>query len=210
MIVVDNNIVTVKFSFKEFLKKVNFLFKKEDQLFDGDGTLFKELLLNADCYGEYGVGQSTLYVNDNSECNIIAVETSKQWFNKISSKVDKNKLIIEHIDLGEVGDWGRPKSYKKRDNIKLYISSIWKHDLKPNLILIDGRFRVACFLFSLINAKEGSVIIFDDYVSREYYYVVEEVIKPNMFCGRQAIFIKKDFNKDLANTLFEKFLYVMD
>lgn len=210
MIEINNSIITFKFSLKNFLKKFNFLSKEKNQLFNGDGELFKELILKADCYGEYGVGQSTMYVNDNSECKIIAVETSKDWFDNISSKINKNKSIIELIDLGETNEWGRPRSYKKRDNIKLYISSIWKHDLKPNLILIDGRFRVACFLFSIINAKEGSIIIFDDYVPREHYHIVEEVIKPNMLSGRQAIFIKKDLDLDLANTLLEKFTYVMD
>ena len=40
-----------------------------------------------------------------------------------------------------------------------YISNVWKFNLKADVILIDGRFRVACFLYSLLNAKHNSIII---------------------------------------------------
>ena len=79
------------------------------------------------------------------------------------------------------------------------------------MILIDGRFRVACFLYSLINAKEGSIIIFDDYTDRAHYHVVEEVIEVYENCGRQAIFkAPKVLNKQLAEELLNNFTYVFD
>ena len=79
------------------------------------------------------------------------------------------------------------------------------------MILIDGRFRVACFLFSLINSKEDSTIIFDDYMNRPYYHVVEEVIQIHENCGRQAIFrVPATFNKKLARKLLNNFTYVFD
>ena len=55
------------------------------------------------------------------------------------------------------------------------------------MVLIDGRFRVACFLFSLLNAKKDSIIIFDDYMNRSEYHVVEEVLPKYEKCGRQVV-----------------------
>ena len=79
------------------------------------------------------------------------------------------------------------------------------------MILIDDRFRVASFLFSLINAKEGSIIIFDDYMYRYHYHVVEEILEVHNKCGRQVVFkVPKVFNKQLAEELLQKFIYVMD
>ena len=62
-----------------------------------------------------------------------------------------------------------------------------------------------------MNAKEGSVIIFDDYMNRPHYHVVEEVLEVYENCGRQAVFkVPKVFNKQLAEELLKKFIYVMD
>lgn len=40
--------------------------------------------------------------------------------------------------------------------------------------MIDGRFRVACFLYSLLCAETGTVILFDDYSLRFRYHLVED------------------------------------
>ena len=88
---------------------------------------------------------------------------------------------------------------------------MWTFKVKADVILIDGRFRVACFLFSLINAKEGSILILDDYVNRSHYHVVEEVLEVHKYCGRQAVFrVPRVFNKQLAQELLNNFTYVFD
>ena len=88
---------------------------------------------------------------------------------------------------------------------------MWNFKLKADVVLIDGRFRVASFLFSLMKAKEGSVIIFDDFMNRPHYHVVEEVLEVHENFGRQAVFkVPKVFNKKLAEELLKKFIYVMD
>ena len=43
---------------------------------------------------------------------------------------------------------GRPDDYSMRDNFIEYANDIWSHKLKPNVVLIDGRLRVFCFLVS--------------------------------------------------------------
>ena len=66
-----------------------------------------------------------------------------------------------------------------------------------DVILIDGRFRVACFLYCLLKSKEGSFIFFDDYINRSYYHVVEDIIPAFDLCGRQAVFqVPKKFNHE--------------
>ena len=98
--------------------------------------------------------------------------------------------MLQWIDCGELEEWGRPKTYEKRENFQNYINAIWQYpSFKPDLILIDGRFRVACFLTSLLNSNPGTKIIFDDYFDRAQYHIVEEFIQPIGKCGRQALFI---------------------
>jgi hypothetical protein len=68
--------------------------------------------------------------------------------------------------------------------------------------MIDGRFRVACFLTSLIYAQPQTVILFDDYEDRPVYHVVEKHLKPVLMAGRMAKFIVPD-GVDIKNVMLD-------
>ena len=92
-----------------------------------------------------------------------------------------------------------------------YISVVCQFNNIADVILIDGRFRVACFLYCLLKSKPGSVKICDDYTNRSYYHIVEEIIPFFDVYGRQAAFkVPKKFNNNEANKLLDKFIYVFD
>ena len=181
-------------------------------LFDGDDEIFKKHVSISKFYFEYGVGKSTNWVIENTTSKVIAVDSDQKWIEHVCNKNNFDKrLQITWIDLGKLTDWGRPISYKKRNNFISYINSVWSFESKADVILIDGRFRVACFLYSLLNAKIGSFIFFDDYNNRPWYHIVEEVLPIYEKCGRQGIFNVTDtFNKKLARCLLQNFLYVFD
>ena len=190
---------------------------KKNELFEGDDYLFKKLTKETTVYGEYGCGQSTLWIARNTNNIILTVETSKKWADKIIRLIpDINKLKIDLINLGQTVSYGYPKTYKKRKEFNLYCNSIWNHkEFVPEIVLIDGRFRVACFLTCLLKAKNGTKLIFDDYLNNPHYHLVEEFLKPKEYCGRQALFIVPIIEK---NSLCEKrivkeianFQYVLD
>ena len=104
-----------------------------------------------DVYGEYGCGASTNWVLDNTDADVIAVETSRFWVDIVKKKNQSNnsRLNIHHFDLGDVGEWGRPLSYEKMSLFSEYTDYIWKQKKVPKLVLIDGPFRVCSFLTSL-------------------------------------------------------------
>ena len=188
---------------------------KITMLFDGDDSLFKDVLKTSKNFGEYGCGSSTEWVLNNTNANILSVDSSKEWIDKISSKnaVYKKRLKLQHIDLGEVENWGRPVGYEKSYNFINYFNWIWKQNILPDTVLIDGRFRVSCFLTSIKYANENTKIIFDDYNDRPYYHIVEKFIKKEQTCGRQALFIiknKNEINFDLLDIEINNFRYVMD
>ena len=82
---------------------------------------------------------------------------------------------INYINIGNnsPNSFGRPEDYTMRENIMKYATDIWMRKSKPNLVLVDGRFRVLCFLVSIKHCDEKTKIIFDDYVNRKYYHIVE-------------------------------------
>ena len=60
----------------------------------------------------------------------------------------------------------------------------------PNIVLIDGRYRVACFLNILLKTanKYKVLILIDDYKEREEYKIVEKYLKLKKYHGTMAVF----------------------
>lgn len=180
-------------------------------LFDGNDRMFKQFAIESLNYGEYGCGKSTVWMSNNTNTNITSVDTSKEWVDSIKKQILEHKnTFIKMIDCGPVKQWGKPIDLSKKDNFIQYAEFLWKQDVKPDMVLIDGRFRVLCFLISLKHANENTKLIFDDYVDRPYYHIVERVLKPIEFDGRQACFCvpkkeKLDFEK--INVLIEDYKF---
>lgn len=184
-----------------------------NSLFEGNDAEFKKLINECKIYGEYGCGASTIWVAKNTNCKILSADSSREWVNKVIEKSSSNNVFVEYIDVGPVGEWGRPKDYSMRKNFAEYTDSIWLREVKPDLVLIDGRFRVCCFLTVLKYCDVGTKIIFDDYNERGHYHVVEEILRPIKINVRQAIFEVPDFDgiaKANISSLIERFRYVMD
>lgn len=185
---------------------------KEQELFNGDGGLFKQVAADCDVYGEYGMGASTRWVLANTRAKVMAVDTSKEWIDHVvRSNDDPSRLIVNWIDVGPLGGWGRPLSYTRKENFSSYAEAIWRGPDKPQLVLVDGRFRVFCFLQSLLSSEPGTSIIFDDYANRPHYHLVEELVKPSQTHGRQALFhTPQAFDREYAKMLHQRFMYVLE
>ena len=189
--------------------------KTNNILFENNDTLFKRYLMKSNVFAEYGCGQSTYWVLKNTNAQILSVDTSINWIKTIKqSKVyDEQKIKLKYIDVGKVENWGFPIDYSKRDSFIDYTNWAWKQNLIPDTVLIDGRFRVCCFFTCLKFAKEGTIIIFDDYFDRPYYHIVEKYLTVHQKCGRQAIFKifnKEQFDSKKIDTEIKNFRHVLN
>ena len=185
-------------------------------LFGGEDALFKSAIANARVYGEYGCGASTTWVLSHTPVEVLAVESTRYWAEKVEQSVDTDDLQrarIHYVDLGEVKHFGRPISYEKRTDFSIYTDWIWEQSLKPDVVLIDGRFRVCCFLTTLKSANPGTKVLFDDYVNRPHYHIVEKYLERSQSCGRQCLFIVPDpdlIDYDGLEAEIRNFRHVMD
>lgn len=180
-------------------------------MFDGrDSRLFLDNAYDARIYGEYGIGYSTKSIRDSSDSIIIAVETNEEYLKEWKFKIKpRDNDVIFHVNIGLIEGYGSPKDYSFRDHFIDYFESIWKYNSKPDFVLIDGRFRVACFLTAILLSDPGTKILFDDY-DREQYHVVEEVILPVDLTKTQALFVKPGFiDLDKVVALRDLFSMVM-
>ena len=163
-------------------------------------AVFERYVSNASCYLEYGSGGSTLRAHSLGAKHIISVDSSKDWIQSIATKIDKPLTTdLLYCNIGSIGNWGKPINDDGIKNYHQYMAAPWKvafdKNLDVDLIMIDGRFRVACFLYSLLCAKPGTIILFDDYTLRLRYHVVEEFCKKGKNYGRMAEFtVEKNYN----------------
>ncbi|MBR2537353.1 MAG: glycosyltransferase family 2 protein [Hyphomicrobium sp.] len=151
------------------------------------------------CYLEYGTGGSTAMAARTGIPAVIAVESDFAWRNAVRRKVESisghsgAKNLILHSDIGPTKELGYPKSDSNWMRYHNYPLEAWqlcrKEDLSPDLVLIDGRFRVACCLASFLFAAPGTRILFDDYVDRPHYFSVENFVKRTQTIDRVAEFI---------------------
>jgi hypothetical protein len=208
--------------FRNIYQKYRYIFRlngkveMSEVLFEGDDELFKKVVsLHATAYAEYGSGQSTLWMSKNFSGPILSVDSSQFWINQVASQSQMPcSLRLHWVDLGELESWGRPLGYSKWAHFEEYTEWVWLQGVDPNVVLIDGRFRVCCFFTTLLYAKPGTYVFFDDYTDRPHYHYVEQFIQPVQLCGRQALFIvpeisDKSFHFQVREEML-KFRYVME
>lgn len=144
---------------------------------------------------EFGTGGSTVLASRMDTTTIYAVESDKDWLSDVLNEIDAvagpGTVIPVPVDIGPTIEWGRPKDLSQIRRFPNYaISPFMKHVTarSPDTVLIDGRFRVACFVATLAFIKAKCTIIFDDYLDRENYHVVERFLVPDHYVDRAAVF----------------------
>lgn len=174
-------------------------------------SAFRELACKSTRYVEWGSGESTLFIDRQGVDAFRSVETDPNWTQQVLVAISNPRGEVIQVDLGPVERWGRPVSYSKADNFGEYFEAPFRGKFNPDLVLVDGRFRVACFLTALLRCAPGTTIVFDDYVSRPYYHIVETLIQPTSVGNRQAIFeCPSDLDTRGVKDLLTKFYFVMD
>ncbi len=176
---------------------------------DTDWELFRKALDSCQRFGEYGAGLSTGFVSQNYPCQVRSIESDREWAKAVRRIAPRAEVI--HIDLGPVGKRGRPKSLNRAGLFHTYFDAVFEGGFSPDVILVDGRFRVACFLTALLKSPEGTIIVFDDYPWRPNYHVVEELIKPHSGTARQTLFLRPaTIDQERTKELIRQFSLVMD
>lgn len=183
-----------------------------DLPFETSNAMFQEMTRGARIYGEYGAGKSTVWVHRYTSAEIISVDTNAAWLSMVEDTIGpSDRLALQYVAVGPVGEWGRPLSYACRDRFEDYLDALWTGHSKPDVVLIDGRFRVACFLTCLKNADPGTVILFDDYGDRPHYHIVAELLPAARLTERMAVFVvpeRRDFAR--ISAMLDMFRMVMD
>jgi protein O-GlcNAc transferase len=204
----------------EVLKEIRFLVKPEYEspnlgaMMDED---LKSFLLKI-CSGrnvlEFGSGGSTLLIGPKSK-KMISIESDVKFIKTLKPKMSlQPKIKLIHANIGPTTFYGKPleitkvlfkRKFKNYTNIKKILLD--ESNFEPDVILIDGRFRVACFLQCIIEYDTPIIIIFDDYFDRPYYHIIDQLlIFPENRIHNTAVFAIENYkNIPLAKELLKDY-----
>lgn len=143
---------------------------------------------------EYGSGGSTVLVAEMADKTVFSVESDAVWLEKMRAYFAAHqpaaKLHLHHGDIGLTKEWGHPLDDDDFRKWPDYPTKIWRTKCfaHPDLVLIDGRFRVACFLTTLFSISRPTRVLFDDYLERPVYQAAQDFAAPSAYFGRMAQF----------------------
>lgn len=153
---------------------------------DKERALFDETVRESRHYLEFGLGGSTLRALQRSRAVITTVESNLEWIEEMRSYArlrlaESRRLRIVLVDIGPTGPWGHPRSAESHDGFADYSSSVFR-SIDGKLIdvaLVDGRFRVACALRTILECHENSGfrMLIHDFWDRPQYHAVLKYVE---------------------------------
>ena len=141
-------------------------------------TLLRKVSHRREHAVEFGCGASTLLLLRNGVGALDSVDSQQAWVTVVSNQPDAaealraGRLRMHCVDIGPTRKWGHPLGDEAKDRWPQYFRAVW-HAALPgpvDFVLIDGRFRVACVLAALLNARPDAVVAFHDFWTRVEAY----------------------------------------
>lgn len=144
---------------------------------------WRSIIATSNVYLEYGAGGSTLEALQGTR-HVVSVETDERFLKAVEERASaglKGRFHPVVVDIGLTAKWGRPvmmgRTPKRVERWSKYSAAPWevlrRLKLNPDFILVDGRFRAAAALESLLRLPSASrcLLMLDDFSQREPEYV---------------------------------------
>ncbi|WP_020180014.1 hypothetical protein [Methylopila sp. M107] len=138
-------------------------------------ALLELALEGVENYLEFGAGGSTSVAAQIGVKRIVSVESDKEWLDMLAKRPEVAAVDFTpiYIDIGRTGKWGKPIEPDAAPRWPAYHQDVWSRlAWHPDLVFIDGRFRVACALATLLNCRPGTPILIHDFWNRPQYHEV--------------------------------------
>ena len=186
-------------------------------------VLLWRYLQQASLYVEYGAGGSTQLACLSKVKHYLTIEADAAFLLQLIRNSDclidamlQARFFAEYINIGPVSAFSVP------------IDSTWNHawinypnaiinianktklsvDSKPDLVLVDGRFRVASALTALTVMDDDGILLIHDFFNRPHYYIVLEFANV-VDCVATLLVAKKkkDMNMTRLQELITEYQY---
>lgn len=168
-------------------------------------------------YLEYGSGESTLLAVRFKK-KFYSIESDKTYYNYLKNKIPKKSgKVYKLINFSPTYQFSVPifffiRKYFLKKKAKLYAQSpldyLLKNKIIPELIFIDGRYRVLCCLMLYKYLKylpsiclSKITILIDDYPMRNHYFIlkkfffIKNIENMALLKIKKLLISKKNFDK---------------
>ena len=158
---------------------------------------YSRLLASARSVVEYGSGGSTLLALRLSTGPVYSVESDGEWLAKlrelpaIGEAEASGRLTLRHAFIGPTKKWGRPIDQSGRGGWPGYVTAPWNDECEADLILVDGRFRVACILQAVLMGEPHTRIVAHDFWNRPRYHAALEFVEKEEAVDTLAVFRRR-------------------
>lgn len=157
-----------------------FIIFKQTDMTENELNLLQSELRNARYYLEFGSGNSTMLAASLHNIHRMdIVESDDSFFREkvypvssVKEALDSGKLVYHYIDVGETGEWGYPVTTDRMEFWPEYHRKAFRTKTNYDLVLIDGRFRIACILQTCLRCSNKTHILVHDFFNRPHYFVV--------------------------------------
>ena len=203
---IDYNNLTIileKYKRKDIIWPIRPYLKFNPVLSFNELRAFSYFMNPKNIYFEFGSGGST-NVASFYNLTVYSVESDKMWHYKLkNSGINANYITI---DLKSNGNFGNPGKETTVEDWKKYIQA-YKSEYNADIILIDGRFRVACALDIFPKIRNDTIVLIHDYVRKEYHIVENYYIKIKRW-DNLASFVKKPNIDSIPKSIYNKYIYI--
>lgn len=170
------------------------LTRPELTLPDAEAGVLRAAYAAADVILEYGSGGSTVLAADLGK-DVLSVESDADWAQMMrdwfKAHPPSGKVTVLWSDIGPTKEWGRPVDESKWKHFARYPLEVWDHPAfeHPDVVLVDGRFRMGCALATAFRISRPVTLYYDDYANRVRHHQIESFLgAPAEITGRMARF----------------------
>lgn len=157
--------------------------------------------------------KETIYFETGSGCSSIiakyyakksyAVEGCKEWYERGIKNGLKDNLIFHDLKP-DTSSWSIPGKESTLNDWKKYFQS-YKKSYNADIILIDGRFKIATALDIFDKIKDDTIIFIHEYQNRPLYFVIEEYYQYVYHWDLLTAFVKKSDIKSIPLEIQQKY-----
>ena len=175
--------------------------------------LFDREIKNSRAILEFGMGGSTIRALQKSKAKICSIDSSLDWIREMREYfpikyMEGKRLTLVHVDVGPTGGWGWPVGEETKDRFPDYSSHIFNIIDKSSIdtVLVDGRFRVACALKTILECHENDnlrIMIHDFWDRTQYHVVLKYLDVADCADTLGAFTLKKDIDLESVKKDYE-------
>ena len=176
----------------------------KSHFYDNELIAFLSFLTKDTIYFETGSGCSSIIAKYYTKKSY-AVEGCKEWYEKGIKNGLKDNLIFHDLKPDNA-TWSYPGKNSNINDWKQYFQA-YNKSYNANVILIDGRFKVATAMDIFDKINDDTIILLHEYNERLRYFIIENYYDYVYHWGRLVAFIKKKDIKSIPLEIQEKYWY---